>query len=293
VDPAQNVVGRLRQPFDVVREGNVIYLTETHDKLPVAVVEEVPFSLEIQTPPVPLVAGGVMNLKVVAKRKEGFNAAIRLFMIWKPSGVSSLGEVTIPADANEAVFVLDAKKDVPAGKWKFTVMGEADTGKGRVYNASPFHEVETAPAYVTAPAMSLAVVEQGKETTMVAKLETLKPFEGEAVAQVVGVPDTIVIEANKITKDSKEVTFQVKTTAKSPVGKQANLFVSVEIPVNGSTTTTHRIAVGSILRIDAVRKAAPAAPEKIAAAKPKEAAPAAPKVLSRLEQLRQEAAAAK
>lgn len=128
---------------------------------------------------------------------------------------------------------------------------------------------------------------------MVAKLETLKPFEGEAVAQVVGVPDTIVIEPNKITKDSKEVTFQVKTTAKSPVGKQANLFVSVEIPVNGSTTTTHRIAVGSILRIDAVRKAAPAAPEKIAAAKPKEAAPAAPKVLSRLEQLRQEAAAAK
>jgi hypothetical protein len=213
-------------------------------------------------------------------------------MIWKPSGVSSLGEVTIPADASEAVFVLDAKKDVPAGKWNFTVMGEADTGKGRVYNASPFHEIETTPAYVTAPAMSLTVVEQGKETTMVAKLETLKPFEGEAVAQVVGVPDTIVIEPNKITKDSKEVTFQVKTTAKSPVGKQANLFVSVEIPVNG-TTTTHRIAVGSTLRIDAARKAAPAAPEKIAAAKPKEAAPAAPKVLSRLEQLRQEAAAAK
>lgn len=291
-DASQQVVGRLRQPFDVVREGNVIFLTETHDKLPVAVVDEVPFSLELQTPPVPLVAGGVMNLKVVAKRKEGFVSPIRVFMIWKPTGVSSLGEVTIPEKANEAVFVLDAKGDVPAGKWNFTVMGEVDTGKGRVYNASPFHAIETAPAYVAAPAMSLAVVEQGKEASMVAKVECLKPFEGEAVAQVVGVPDTIVIEPAKLTKDTKEVTFAVKTTDKSPIGKQANLFVSVEIPMNG-TTTTHRIAVGSTLRIDAPRKAAPPKPEAVAAVKPKEAKVPEPKVLSRLEQLRQEAASAK
>lgn len=288
-DATQAMVGRLRQPFDVVREGNVIFLTENHDQLPVAVVEEVPFSLEIQTPPVPLVAGGVMNLKVVAKRKEGFTQPIRVFMIWKPTGVSSLGEVTIAEKTNEAVFVLDAKADVPAGKWKLTVMGEVDAGKGRVYNASPFHEIETAPASVKAPAMTLAVVEQGKETVMVAKVEVLQPFDGEAVAQVVGVPETIVIETAKITKDSKEVTFKVKTTDKSPVGKQANLFVSVEVPVQGSPTT-HRIAAGSVLRIDAPRKAAPAAPQAVVVAKPKEVAPAAPKVLSRLEQLRQEAA---
>ena len=293
-DPAQAVVGKLRQSFDVVREGNVIFLKETHDKLPVAVVEETPFSLELQAAPVPLVAGGVMNLKVVAKRKEGFTAPIRVFMIWRPNGVSSLGEATIPEKGNEASFVLDAKGDVPAGKWKFTVMGEVDAGQGRVYNASPFLEIETAPAYVSAPAMSLAVVEQGQETVMLAKLDQLKPFEGEAVAQVVGVPDTIVIEPSKITKDTKEVTFKVKTTDKSPVGKQANLFVSVEVPVANGVTTTHRIATGSTLRIDAPRKAAPAAPAPaaVAAAKPKEQAPAPPKPLSRLEQLRQEAAAA-
>jgi hypothetical protein len=141
--------------------------------------------------------------------------------------------------------------------------------------------------------MSLSVVEQGQETVMLAKVDQLKPFEGEAVAQVVGVPDTIVIEPSKITKDTKEVTFKVKTTDKSPVGKQANLFVSVEVPVANGVTTTHRIATGSTLRIDAPRKAAPAAPAVVAAAKPAEKAPAPPKPLSRLEQLRQEAAAAK
>ena len=110
-------------------------------------------------------------------------------------------------------------------------------------------------------------------------------------------PDTIQIEPAKITKDTKEVAFKVITTDKSPVGKQGNLFVQVDVPVEGGTTL-HRIAIGSILRIDAPRKA-PAAPAKpatpvVAAAKPKEEAkPAAPKPLSRLEQLRQEAAGEK
>lgn len=295
VDPNQKIVGKMRQEFDIVRAGNVVYYTEIEDKLPVAVVEEAPYSLEIQKAPVPLVTNGVYNLKVTAKRKEGFKAAIRVLMVWKPNGISTLGEQTIPEGQNECFFQLSASANAPAGSWKFVVMGEADAGNGRVYNASPFSELTTANAYVNAPAIPLTAVEQGKETLMVAKLEHLQPFEGEALAQVVGVPDTIPIESAKITKDTKEVSFKVKTHDKSPIGKQNNLFVQVDVPVPGGTTT-HRIALGSILRIDAPRKVVtppPAAPV-VAAAKPKEAPkPAAPKVLSRLEQLRLEAAGAK
>ncbi len=245
----------------------------------------------------PLVNNGILELKVVAKRKEGFKAPIRVFMIWKPNGISSLGEQTIAEGQNECVFQLDANAAAPAGSWKLTVMGEADAGNGRYYNASPFTEVMTAPAYVNAPAIPLVAVEQGKEAVMMAKLELLQPFEGEATAQVLGVPETIPIEPAKITKDTKEVSFKVKTDAKSPIGKQANLFVRVDVPVKGTNTTTiHRIALGSVLRIDAPRKApaAPPAAPVVAAAKPKEEAkPAAPKPLSRLEQLRQEAAGGK
>ncbi len=297
VDPTNKIIGNLRQEFDVVRNGNVVYYTEVEDRLPVAVVEEAPYSLEIIKPTVPLVANGVLDLKVVAKRKEGFKAAIRVFMIWKSPGVSCLGEQTIAEGQTECVFNMDANSTVTDGKWNYTVMGEADGGNGRVYNASPFCELTTAPAYITAPAIPLVAVEQGKEAFMVAKLEQLVPFTGDAKAQVLGVPDTIPIEEAKINKDTKEVTFKVKTDAKSPIGKQANLFVRVDVPVKGGTTT-HRIALGSILRIDAPRKvvAPPAAPV-VAANQPKEApkpaAPAAPKVLSRLEQLRQEASGGK
>ncbi len=295
VDPAVKVVGTLRQEFDIVRSGNVIYYTEIQDQLPVAVIEEAPYSLEIVKPTTPLVVQGVSDLKVVAKRKEGFKAPIRVFMMWKPPGVSCLGEQTIPEGGTECVFNLDANGGVPAGKWNFTVMGEADAGNGRIYNASPYCEVTTGPASINAPTMALTAVEQGQEAVMVCKLELLQPFEGEAVAQVLGVPDTIPIDSAKITKDTKEVSFTVRTTDKSPIGKQGNLFVKVDVPVPGGIST-HRIALGSILRIDKPRPApvAPAAAPVVAANAPKEAPkPAAPKPLSRLEQLRQEAMAAK
>jgi hypothetical protein len=290
-DPAIKTVGTLAQEFDIVRNGNVIYYTAVEDQLPIAVVEEAPYSLEIVKPTVQLVAGGVMQMKVIAKRKEGFKAPIRVLLMWKPPGVSSLGEQTIEEGKTECSFVLDANTSAPAGKWNFTVLGEAEAGNGRVYNASPFTEISTGPAYLSGT-MALAAVEQGKETEMVCKLEALQPFEGEAEARVTGIPETIEISPVKITKDSKEAVFKVKTTEKSPQGKQGNLFVAVEVPVAGGTTT-HRVATGSTLRIDPPRKAPPPKPATttVAAAKAPAtpAKPAEPKRLSRLEQLRQEA----
>lgn len=292
VDAAQKVEGRLAQEFDIVRNGNVIYYTEVEEKLPVAVIEEAPYSLDIVKPTVPLVTNGVLNMKVVAKRKEGFKAPIRVLLMWKPPGVSALGEQTIAEGQTECTFVLDANANVPAGTWQFTVMGEADGGNGRVYNAAPFCDIVTAPAFVSAPTMAMTAVENGQETEMVCKLEHLQPFAGEAEARVTGVPDTIEIQSAKINKDTKEAVFKVKTTPKSPVGKQGNLFVAIDVPVAGGGVTTHRVSLGSVLRIDAPRKApAPKPNAAVAAAKPAAAPakPAEPKRLSRLEQLRQEA----
>ena len=60
--------------------------------------------------------GFKLDLKVVAKRKEGFKNAIRVFMIWKPNGISSLGEQTIAEGQNECTFQLDANAAAPADR---------------------------------------------------------------------------------------------------------------------------------------------------------------------------------
>ena len=294
VDPQNKVVGRLRQNFDVVRDGNVIYLTDTEDRLPVVVVEEAPYALEIIPPKVPLVQNGVYELQVVAKRKPGFDAAIRVFMVWTPPGISALGEMTIPAGANTCSFQLSASGGVATSDWKFVVMGEADAGKGRVFNASPFCVLKTQPAYVGAPSFPMVAIEQGQEGVVTTKLEQLQPFAGEAVARLVGLPDTVTVAPIKVTKQTTDLTFRVQPSKDCFPGKLANLFIQVDIPVEGGTTT-HRVALGSSIRVDAPRKTAPAPVAAAAAPKAagdKPAAPAAaPVVLSRLEQLRQQAAA--
>ncbi len=289
-DPNNKIVGQMRRTYDIVRIGNVIYYQGIEDQLPVAVVDEAPYSLEIQKPETPLVRNGIFNLKVVAKRKEGFKGPIRVFMCWTPPGVSSLGEQSIGEGATECVFQLSANANVDTKPWKFVVQGEADAGKGRVYNASPFAELATEAPYVAANAIPLTALEIGTPGVMTTNFEVSRPFEGEAVATLVGAPDTIRIAPIKVTKDTKELRFTVETDEKSRVGKTANMFVQVDVPV-GKGVATHRIALGSILRLDPARKAAPAPVAKAAApaaGKPAApVAPAAPVVLSRLEQLRQ------
>jgi len=288
-DPANKTVGQMRRTYDIVRIGNTIYYQGIEDQLPVAVVDEAPYSLEIEKPQVPLVRNGIFNLKVLAKRKEGFTGAIRVIMCWTPPGVSSLGEQTIAEGSNECVFQLSANANVDTKPWKFIVQGEATAGKGIVYNASPFAELATEAPFVAANPIALTAMEVGTPGVMTTNFEVTRPFEGEAVAQLVGAPDTIRIAPIKVTKDTKELRFTVETDDKSRVGKVANMFVQVDIPV-GKAVATHRIATGSTLRLDAARKAAPAPVAKVAApiaAKPAAVVPAAPVVLSRLEQLRQ------
>ena len=297
LDPQNKIIGRLRQNFDVVRDGNVIYLQDSENRLPVVVVEEAPFALEIVKPAVPLVQNGVFDLQVRAKRKAGFDAPIRVFMVWTPPGITSLGEITIAAGSSEGTFQLNAAAGVAPNDWNFVVMGEANAGKGRIYNASPFCPVVTQTPFVAALAFPMVSIEMGQEGVVTTKLEQLRPFVGEAVARLVGAPDTVIIEPIKITMSSTNLTFRVKPTKDASLGKITNLFIQIGVPLDGGVSL-HRVALGSSLRLDAARKVAPVgkvAALQVEAVKPV-AAPvlsAARVALSRLEQLRQQAAAGK
>ena len=69
----------------VLGQNNVPFWTRTVDSLAVAVTDEAPFSIDLIEPKVPLVRGGSMNLRVVARRKPGFTAPIAVALLWNPS----------------------------------------------------------------------------------------------------------------------------------------------------------------------------------------------------------------
>src|SRR5206468_10577903 len=88
-DPKLNVVGKLDQRTMLVRgQNNVDVWGHNADRFATVIGEAIPYSLDLVPPKTPLVRGGTMNLKVVAKRNEGFKDPISLRLLYNPAGTA-------------------------------------------------------------------------------------------------------------------------------------------------------------------------------------------------------------
>lgn len=290
-DPQQKIEGHLLQTTSLVRgRNNVQVWTHDTERMAVAVAEEVPFSLEIVQPKVPLVRGGTMNLKVVATRQEGFTAPIAVRMLYDPSGVGSAGSISIAEGQTEAIIPLNAAANAELRTWKIAVLGEANPGNGNVVVSSQLADLQVAEPFFSFTFQN-AAVEQGQETEVVIGVEQNTEFEGVATVELLGLPNEVTTEIGEITKDSEELIFKVKTTKASPAGKHTTLLCRAVVTQNGEPIT-HMIGNGE-LRIDVPlppktdQPTPPPKKEEKVAEKPPE------KRLTRLEQLRLEREQAK
>ena len=287
-DDNREINGHFTNTADLVRyQNNEMLWTADVVRVPVAVVEKLPYSIEIVEPKVPLVRNGSMSLKIVAKRDEGFTKPITVEFPFRPPGVGTLPNVQIPEGQNEVIYPLNADGNAQVGSWKVYAVGMADVG-GTGLTATPFAKLDVADNFMNLAPERAAVI-QAQPTEVYAKVEVKTPFEGTATAVLLGLPNKVTAEPVQITKDTADVRFKVTTAAESPVGRHQGLFAQVTIPMNGEEMV-HR-AAGVELRIDAPPPQ-PKEPEQ----KPAEQTAAAPqkppeKPLSRLEQLRLEAKA--
>jgi hypothetical protein len=290
VDAATGIKGGFenRADFLIGEPGQSLYRWCDVNRLAIAVVDELPFHLEIAEPKAPLVRNGSMNVKVIAKRKEGFNGAITVQMPFLPPGVGSASSVAISEGQNECLYPINANSGAQLGKWRIFVLGSAELG-GAAWASSQLANLEITEPFVTL-AMERASSEQGQPAQIYCKLNLATPFEGSAKATIVGIPPKVTIPELEFTKDTQELIFPVTTDPASPVGKH-RLYCNLVIMQNGEPITS---TAGEVeLQIDAPlpKPAAEPAPAAEVAATPAPAAPAAApaKPLSRLEKLRQAA----
>ena len=290
-DPKQVIPSQFNQMSALVLGQNqVIVWSRTVDRLAVAVTDECPYSIEIVEPKVPLVRSGSMGLKVRAIRKPGFKSAISVYLPWNPPGVGSAGGIAIPEGQNEAVIPINADGTAELRTWKIVVNGASGVASGPIMVSSQLANLTIANPYVGLAYQS-ASVEQGKEVDMAVKISKAVEFGGEAQVTLIGLPNKVTTDVKKITKDTTDLIFHIKTEKVSPAGNHASLFCQVVINQNGEPIV-HNIGTGT-LRIDVPLppKANAPAPAPVAVA-PKPAEPTA-KPLSRLEKLRLETKQAK
>lgn len=276
-----------------------------NDRIAVAVTETVPFSIEVVEPKAPLVQNGSYYIKVVAKRAAGFKGAINVYPLFTPPGTGIAGQTTIPENATECLVYANAAPNAAPRKWKtcFTAFATTTTtpaghkpndpltapSSGNVWVSSQLFTMEVSPPFV-AFAQDRSAVEQGAKTQVPCKVTVATPFDGEAVARIIGLPAKVTAPELKFKPDAKELVFDVTTDKTSPAGKHG-VYIQVEVMKNGEKLY-HSVG-GNELRIDVplppkVAVAAPPMPAKVATPAPAPAAAPMPKRLTRLEQLRLE-----
>jgi hypothetical protein len=288
-DPNQKreVEGHVTQDVVLVRGQNQRPVwTESLDRVPVAVTEESPFELEVIEPKVPVVRGGTMELKVVAKRKEDFKAAIKLDMLWFPPGVNASRNVSIAEGKDEATLTVNAAGNARLEEWPIAVRGTADTGNGALMVCSELVKLRVAEQYLKFNFPKIAA-EQGSEADLFIEVEKNTDFSGTAKVELLGLPAKVTAEPIEITSESDKLTFKVNIDPASPVGTHKNLLCRVTV-IENDEPIVHSLGSGQ-LRIDKPLPPKTNEPEKPAqvAKKPEPEKPAE-KPLSRLEQLRLE-----
>ncbi len=289
-DPNQNIRGGFQNRADylIAEPGQSLYRWKDVDRLAVAVVDEVPFRIEIVQPKVPLVRDGSMNLKIVAHKKEGWDEDINVQLPYRPPGVGAGPSVNLPKGQTEVLYPINANGGAEIKSWKVYALGSSQG----MWASSQLTPLDVADAFVRFE-LQRAACEQGQETLLLCKVNHTTPFEGDAKAELIGMPPKVTVEPMSFNKETQELTFKIKTEGDSPVGKHG-LFCQLTIPHNGDSIVSR---AGNVeLQIDKPlpppeTKPAPASPPPPAATaeakpEPPKAPEPPPKPLSRLEKLR-------
>ena len=292
-DPALNVVGRFsnRADFVIAGPGQSLYVWKDVNRLPVATIEELPFKLELIQPNVPIVRNGMMMLRIVATKKEGWDEEIRVQFPFRPPGVGANSEIVIAKGQTEGLYQINADGNAVLGKWPVYALGSANIN-GASWASTQMASLEVADPYV-GMTVQRSSVEQGKETDVVVDVQILKELKAPAVVTLVGLPHKVTAEPLQVTAETKELVFKVKTAVDSPEGTHKNIFCQVTVTENNESIVHARVG-DSELRIDKPLPMPTAAPmpEPMPAAAvvaaPAPVAPPAEKRLTRLEKLRLE-----
>lgn len=250
-----NVPSAVEHKVDIGEYGNQRpFFGVVENTLPIAVIDEVPATIELHQPKVPLLQSGSMALKVKLQRKGDFKGPVTMSLLYSPPGIGTPGTVPIKEGESEGVLTISANSNAPAGKWKTCIVATVDSGKGPVYISTALIdlEVQTAPV---GGSLTRTFIDQGDTGSMTLKLDQKTPFEGKAKIVLVSLPNGVTCEEQFITKDDKEVKFKLKAEPNAQVGQHKQVIAQFTLEKNGEPMQSS-IASGGVLRVDKASVAA-------------------------------------
>jgi hypothetical protein len=277
------VKGGLEQRTMLVRgQNNVDVWGHDARHLAVAVTDELPFTISVDQPRVPLVRNGNMHYVVRAHRQEGYTEPISLRVLYNPSGCSASGSIRIEGDQQEALIPVTANDKATIGNFPIAVLARVKARNEAVWVSTEFINLEVADSFFDFK-FPTTVAETGRSENVVVGLTVKSPPQGEVEFELVGLPAGVTSSQPKVrfVEGMEQLAFPIDVAEDARVGQFKMLVVHATITrPEGQIVQTQGTGEIQIVApvVAAVAASTPSAPPP---------ATTAEKPLSRLEQLRQ------
>ena len=79
------------------------------------------------------------------------------------------------------------------------------------------------------------VCQQGGQAKVIVRLKNITPFEGQAIAQLKGLPSRVTAEAVQFDQNAQQIILDLKADTTSPVGNHNGLTCFVTVLRNGES----------------------------------------------------------
>lgn len=222
-----------------------------------AVTDPAPFTIDVTPPRIPLIRNGSLDIAVHVTRHRDFSGPIDVQAEWLPGGVSGAPALTIPPDKTDATYTLTANGGAPIAISQLSLIATTTdgidsgyyTGVGRVRVSTPFFKVHVADPHIDLKSQPVAV-RRGQRGRIVWQVEHRRPFEGQATAELLGLPKGVRVigTAPRLLPGQSELAFEIEVPQDTLLGPYRELSCEISLMESGQEIK-QRLGRG-VLRVD-------------------------------------------
>lgn len=251
------VTGGFHQPVDLVAgSADQLYLGTTVERLAVAVIEDVPYRIDLDVPHCELPIDGELTLTVRATRQEGFDRPIDVTFPHLPPWTDGPEKITIPHTADSATFVVRAHPAASAREWPLVAVGRPglrpanDPNSGAAVGVPSFRgrgsrrQMSSAPVATEIVPLTIAkapvageigevYLEAGGTTVVNIPVTTSGSLPQRLTATLEGLPSRVVADAVEIDGTFASIQFQLRAEADVPPGRTTTVICRLAGEVTG------------------------------------------------------------
>ncbi|MCB9882342.1 MAG: PPC domain-containing protein [Planctomycetes bacterium] len=238
------------QTFTLVEvQGNRPYTTVTIDRLPIAIADVAPFTIDVDPPRVPIVQGAPLSIDVSVTRREEFTGTVRLRLLWDPPGVST-GQRSVGGNQTKDAIPLNARGDAPPGRYTLCVVGYGDTKTGRFVSSSALFELEVTEPWLRATLQNVRT-EAGQDATLQVTVEPTERLKQPCEFEWLYLPKGVTTAKQTLTVESGEIAFPLALSKDAAIGRHRNPTLRVNVQTEAGPVT--HLFRGAEVRVDRPR----------------------------------------